>query len=201
MEPMIATLPTSAAPVVTGRNSFAQLRSEEFLKLLTTELTNQDPFEPTDNAALLEQLSSIRNMELSTTLIESLRSLTDQQRFGSASALIGRHVTGVPDENGQAVSGVVVGIQFQQDGRVILRLSNGETMPLERIGSIEPPLQAAQRLVGREVVGVDRRVPDNPEPVEGLVAGVRLDEQGEVILELDSGDDLRFRDVVLLRAP
>jgi flagellar basal-body rod modification protein FlgD len=166
------------------------------LKLLTTELTHQDPFEPTDNAALLEQLSSIRNMELSTTLTDSLRSLTDQQRFGSASALIGQSVTSAPNEVGQSISGMVIGIQFQADGQVVLRLSTGDALTLDQLASIEPPLQAAERLVGHVVAGVDRRLPTEPVAVEGLVTAVRLDENGEALLELDSGGDIRLRDVL-----
>ena len=195
MEPIDTALLSPPSTAATGKNAFAELRSEEFLKLLTTQLTHQDPFEPTDNADLLRQLSSIREIELSTTLTESLRSLTGQQRFASASSLIGQHVTAVPDENGQAPSGVVVAVQFQVDGQAILRLSNGQVMSLERISMIEPPLQAARRLVGKVVVGVDQRTQSEPEPVEGLVTDVRVDDQGEVVLELDSGSDLRFRDV------
>ena len=37
-------------------------------------------------------------------------------------------------------------------------------------------------------------------PIEGMVTGVRLDSLGEVVLELDTGDDLRFKDVARVTA-
>ena len=89
----------------------ADLRSEDFFQLLITQLTNQDPFEPTENEDLLRQISSIRDIELSTVLTNSLHLLTGQQRFSSASSLIGRHVTGLPDADGAVMRGMGVGIR------------------------------------------------------------------------------------------
>ncbi len=53
-------LTPSAAPPSSG--AFAELGSQDFLKLMLTELTNQDPLQPTDNEALLRQISSIRDL-------------------------------------------------------------------------------------------------------------------------------------------
>ncbi len=59
----------TAAPAKKG-NAFDELGSSDFLKLMLTQLTNQDPLEPTGNEELLRQISSIREIELSTTLTE-----------------------------------------------------------------------------------------------------------------------------------
>jgi len=160
------------------------------------QLRNQDPLEPVDNAELLEQISSVREIELSTTLTESLRLLTGQQRFASASSLIGQYVTGLAGADGMAESGIVVGVRFADAGQPILQLSNGSEIPLEQVSTIESPLRAAEALVGQPIVGLDRRDPADPQVVEGIVTGVRFDTQGEVLLELDTGQDLRFRDFV-----
>ena len=160
------------------------------------QLRNQDPLEPVDNAELLGQISSIREIELSTTLTESLRLLTGQQRFASASSLIGQYVTGLAGADGMAESGIVVGVRFADAGQPILQLSNGNEIPLEQVSTIESPLRAAEALVGQPIVGLDRRDPADPQVVEGIVTGVRFDTQGEVLLELDTGQDLRFRDFV-----
>jgi len=191
----LTAAPTTAAASPAGPNSFADLRSEDFFKLLLTQLRHQDPLEPTGNEELLRQISSIRDIELSTTLSESLRVLTGQQRFASASSLIGQYVLGVPDENGAIASGLVAGVRFD-DGRPILQLSNGATLPLDQVGSITPPLSAAEALIGQAVIGVDHRTTGNAHPVEGVVTGVRMAERDEVVLELDTGGDLRFRDVL-----
>lgn len=196
MNPINETSLLSPPSGADAANSFADMGSEDFLKLLIMQLRNQDPLEPVGNEELLRQISSIREIELSTTLTDSLRALTGQQHFASASSLIGQYVTGLPDEDGAAVSGIVVGVRFADEGRAILRLADGSEMPLEQVSTIEPPLRAAEALIGQAVIGLDRRDPANPEVVEGIATGVRVDTSGEVLLELDTGQDLRFRDIV-----
>jgi len=195
----VASPPGGGAPAVSGAgspSSFADLGSDDFLKLLIMQLRYQDPLDPVDNAELLQQISSVREIELSTTLTESLRVLTGQQNFASASSLIGKYVTALPDENGQAQRGIVAGVRFADGGRPILQLANGGEMALEQVSTIEPPLRAAEALIGRVVVGVDRRDRANTELVEGVVTGVRVEAQNEVLLELDTGQNLRFWDVL-----
>jgi len=206
LETTNATLSPAAVPVpspltkgaATGKRTeaFTELGSEDFLRLLVTQLTTQDPLEPTGNAELLQQISSIRNLELSTTLTDSLRLLTGQQRFASASSLIGQFVTGVPDESGAALRGVVAAVRFEADGTPTLQLSNGGVLRLDQVAAIEQPFQAAERFLGKTVAGMDQRNPQAPQTVTGLVTAIRLDDRGEVLLELDTGGDLRFRDLV-----
>jgi flagellar basal-body rod modification protein FlgD len=189
---------TTTASDTGGRpvTAMADLTSQDFLKLLVTQLTYQDPLEPMGNEELLRQISSIREIELSTTLSDSLRNLTGQQHFSSVSGMIGQHVTTVPDEVGATVSGVVVGVRFTSSGEAVLVLSNGVETPLQQVAGIQSPLRAAEALVGQHVIGVDRQDPGDPRAVEGVVTSVRVDEQGEPVLELDSGDALRMRDLV-----
>ena len=110
---------TTAIPAVqspsaasTSRTADA-LGADDFLKLLITQLSNQNPLEPTSSEELLQQIASIRDIELSTTLTESLKSLTEQQRYGSAAGLIGNYVVGRADSTNPTAAvpeGVVVGV-------------------------------------------------------------------------------------------
>ena len=80
IQPVTAASQSRAAPA-TGIDG---LDAGDFLQLMITQLTNQDPLAPTDNQALLDQLSSIRDIQLSTRLTETLQSLTGQQRYSGA---------------------------------------------------------------------------------------------------------------------
>lgn len=185
----------------TGRSqSAANLSSDDFFKLLITQLTNQDPLEPTSNQELLQQISSIRDIELSTTLTQSLQRLAGQQQFGSASTLIGQYVTSVPGADGNVRAGVVVGVKFDSSGEPTLQLSTGVELAMNQLASIVSPIQASEAMVGKLVTGFDRRNLAEPEMVEGLVTAVRVEGGGEVFLELDSGDEVRLRDVMTRRA-
>lgn len=191
--PTISTLSPSIG--AQASNSVVGLSGDDFFKLLITQLQMQDPMEPMDNAEMLRQIASVREIELNTTLTESLRSLTGQQRFASASSLIGKYITAQDSDMGTTMRGVVEGVRFREDGSAVLQLSNGSDVPLEDVATIELPLNAAEMLVGQAVTGVDRRDPLNPQLVQGLVTATRIDDRGEVVLELDSGDSLRIKDV------
>ena len=196
MDPINATTPLAPTDVGNTVESLPGLGSQDFLNLLVAQLTNQDPLDPTSNQELFQQISSIREIELSSTLTDSLRSLTGQQRFSSASSLIGQYVTSLPDPTGLADRGVVVGVRFAADGQPILLLGSGAELHLDRLSTIESPLRAGEALVGQKIIGVDRRDLSDPRAVEGVVTGVRMDDGGDVVLELDSGDDLRLADVM-----
>jgi len=113
---------------------FSDLTSEEFIKVMLSELTNQDPFEPQDSQALLEQFSSLRNIESQLALQEQLENLVAQNQVASASGMIGKFIEGVNSNNDQ-VAGRVSSIRVQ-DGKPILQLETGQTVPLERVTTI-----------------------------------------------------------------
>src|SRR5437762_6740868 len=86
-------------------NNF-QLKSEDFIKMMITQLQNQDPMEPAKNEQLLAQMSQIGQLEASTNLQDSLKSLVLQNNIGSAGNLIGKTVQGL-DEHGASIQGLV----------------------------------------------------------------------------------------------
>ena len=191
----------SATASVHASDSLGALGSEDFFNLLITQLTNQDPLEPTGNEELLQQIASIRDIELSTSLTESLAQLSGHQQFASAASLIGKYVKSLPDDSGVIQAGIAVGVRFDATGEPILQLSDGHELPLNRVASIEPPTGVAERLMGTSVTGVNAANSGTPVPVQGIVTGVRLDDTGEVLLELDTGETMRFRDVVGQSSP
>jgi flagellar basal-body rod modification protein FlgD len=197
-----ALAPGGASSTVapSSSNAASALGSDDFFQLLVTQLTNQDPLEPTGNEELLKQISSIREIELSTTLTESLERLTGQQHFAAASGLIGQYVTGTPGDDGSAASGLVIGVRFAEGGRAILQLSSGAELPVEQLSTVRSPLDAAQALVGLQVVGVDRSDAAAPQLREGVVASVGSNARGEPRLELDTGDAVDLRDVISIAA-
>ena len=117
------------------QNGFAHIKTADFIKVLISELANQDPFEPQDSAALLEQLSSLRNIESQLSLQEKLEALVLQNQIASAGGLIGRMVSGLDGANDQ-VEGVVTSVRVA-GGNVILELEDGSALPMDRLTRIE----------------------------------------------------------------
>ncbi|MEM8739837.1 MAG: flagellar hook capping FlgD N-terminal domain-containing protein [Planctomycetota bacterium] len=129
-------LPTTPGPEVqtSATNPFAEISSEEFLGIILEELSNQDPFEPNDTAATLEQLSSLRNIEGDIALQEQLQSLVLQNTIGQAGALIGRQVEGL-NNDGRNVSGTVTSVRVI-DGQSRLQLDDGSAVEFANVTNV-----------------------------------------------------------------
>ncbi len=175
------------------------LDAGDFLQLMITQLTNQDPLEPTDNQALLDQLSSIREIELSTSLTETLHALTGQQRYSAAAALIGKDVSGVSDDGTigpQTVAGRVSSVSFDDAGAAMLHLDGGATLPMDSLRLVADPNANPELLVGKIVRGHDSAGADPSRVIEGIVTGLRIEDGGRSMLELDTGEELSMRDLI-----
>lgn len=120
---MNATSALTANPVSAMPNRFSELGSEEFVKIIFTELSHQDPLQPNDTGALLEQLSTLRSIQSDIDLGEKLRSVTAQGELASAGTLIGRYVSG-RGQSGDEVGGRVRSVSRMAEGPV-LNLANG----------------------------------------------------------------------------
>jgi len=84
--------PSVAAPTIASTNADSEQR---FLKLLTTQLNNQDPLNPLDNAQLtsqLAQMSTVSGIEKLNSTVESLLAQTGSGQVLQAAGLIDRSV-------------------------------------------------------------------------------------------------------------
>jgi flagellar basal-body rod modification protein FlgD len=184
---------------------FTDLDSEDFFGLLIAQLQNQDPLKPTDNQQLLQQMSSIRQMEQSTTLNKTLTSLAGEQRFGATAGLIGHYVSGtVKDSGGNSidVEGVVTGVQFNKSGEAILELHNGNHLPassvdlvtlvenlpqdvIDRIHSeMQPSAEAPNGTTSRAIAAAKQREPAPGDWIRNL--GKQAQEAGSIVDQLFS---------------
>jgi len=125
----------SGSSVLSSR--FGELKSEDFVKLIFTELRNQDPLKPNDSAELLKQIDSIRSIQTNLELGQRLSQVVDSARLWGAGDLIGRFVKGLTTEY-LPVSGNVVAIQQTSMGP-LLELESGDLVPLAMVQSIQAP--------------------------------------------------------------
>ena len=184
-----------------GANGFGELDSNEFLQIILSELSNQDPLAPNDTAAILEQLSSIRNIESQVQLDEKLSTLVTQNSIATSANMIGKYVSGL-DSNNNTVAGLVESLSVQE-GEPILKLAGGESLEAARVTEVEDlgdlDTQIVQQLlanlqvldsgtlIGRDVNGVVADAGGQPRGVSGRVAGVSVID-GEIRLQLDNDE-------------
>lgn len=195
----VATQPNTTP----GANGFAELDSNEFMQIILSELANQDPLAPNDTAAILEQLSSIRNIESQVALEDKLDALVTQNAISTSANMIGKYVTGLDSLN-NTVEGIVESLTVQ-DGKPVLNIVGGGKLAAERVTDVEDlgdlDTQIVQQLlanlqvldsgslIGRDVNGTIVDTAGVARSVTGRVTGVRVDD-GEIQLELDSGETL-----------
>lgn len=193
-----------------GANGFAELSSNEFLQIILAELSNQDPLAPNDTAAILEQLSSIRNIESQVQLEDKLDTLVTQNAIAAGSQMIGSYVAGL-DKNNDRVEGLVDSLSVQ-DGKPVLKLASGKEIAAERVTEVADlsdlngqqvqrllmDLQVldSSKLVGMEVAG-EVRDPSSGGVVNrsGTVSGVELID-GSIVLQLEGGQKLPLVNVL-----
>ncbi|MEO0464069.1 MAG: flagellar hook capping FlgD N-terminal domain-containing protein [Pseudomonadota bacterium] len=64
--------------VLSGEGGLGSLGQADFLRLLTTQLANQDPLEPADNEDMLAQLAQFSSLEAETDSSQTLERISDQ---------------------------------------------------------------------------------------------------------------------------
>ena len=62
--------------VLSGEGGLGSLGQADFLRLLTTQLANQDPLEPTDNEEMLAQLAQFSSLEAETDASATLNEIS-----------------------------------------------------------------------------------------------------------------------------
>ena len=91
------------------RGTSNNLGQEDFLKLMTTQLQNQDPFAPMENGDFIAQMAQFSTVSGIQEVNQNLTGLNDemkQMRIATASNLLGHSVlipgnVARPDENGE----------------------------------------------------------------------------------------------------
>ncbi|MEM1109909.1 MAG: flagellar hook capping FlgD N-terminal domain-containing protein [Planctomycetota bacterium] len=161
----------SAPQIQTGdSNPFAEVSSEEWLNIILEELSNQDPFEPNDTSATLEQLNSLRSIESDISLQDQLQSLVLQNSIGQAGSLIGREVEGLSN-SGLNVTGIVSSVRVV-DGESQLQLESGSTIDFGNITNVSAVEQAAAGPVATNGTGANAAADPNVQAINDALAGL-----------------------------
>lgn len=114
-----------------------------FLTLLVSQIRNQDPLNPMDNAEVTSQLAQINTVngldQLNKTM-EKLVSFYDEGRAMQAASMVGKHVLVGGDSMALSAEGALGGVEFSTavDGaKVVIKDANGLVMRTLDLGSAE----------------------------------------------------------------
>lgn len=125
---------TASSTSSTSASGLSALTSADFSKIIFAELGKQDPLQPSDTKALLEQISTLRTIQSNMDLTSNLQKLVSQGEFSSAATLIGKAVSGVTSSSARA-SGVVQAIVRTKDGTFV-QLGDGQRIGVSNLDQI-----------------------------------------------------------------
>ena len=105
---------TASATGAAIKNS--KVNTDQFLRLLVTQLQNQDPLNPLSNEDFLTQLAQFQSLEETMETAANTKNLLLSQQLAAASALIGKDVLagqGVDQIQGRVDKVIVSGGQVK----------------------------------------------------------------------------------------
>ncbi|MDF2902973.1 MAG: flagellar hook capping protein [Bacillus sp. (in: firmicutes)] len=105
-----------------------ELGKEAFLKILVTQLQNQDPTQPMQDGEFISQMSQLSVMEQLSNLNQNFTAyLQSNNNLSQYSTMLDKKVTWTnPETNGQE-SGVVTGVQYK-DNLVYFKVGDQEIL-------------------------------------------------------------------------
>ena len=122
--------PSKALSSVVQQSSANQLGEQQFLKLLVTQLTNQDPLQPQDQSQFLAQLAQF-------STVEGVNNVAASQAKLQAASLLGKTVDAQIISNNVPTnfSGQVTAVRYDASG-VHLKLGADTEITLDQVQQV-----------------------------------------------------------------
>lgn len=108
------TSSSNSSNSASSNNALGQLDMDQFLKLMISELQNQDPMNPMDNSQMLQQISEIRSIGATDKLTKTLDAVLTGQNLATAGSMIGKEVRG-GSTDGRLIEGKVESVNVNRD--------------------------------------------------------------------------------------
>lgn len=105
----------------------SNLSVQDFLKILTTQLSYQDPLKPMDNQQFMAQMAQFTTLQQTQELNSKLDTLINNQSALQSVGLIGRTVD--VNMNGSILTGTVSALSLAGDTPQITVTTPGSTIP------------------------------------------------------------------------
>lgn len=114
-----------------GRAPSQSLGKDDFLKLLITQLSNQDPTDPMDNTQFIAQMAQFSSLEQMTNMNKSMESMNAMLTSNSAIETLGKTVD--IDVGSTTLTGTVSSVTAGSNPQVMV---NGMYFDMNRIMSV-----------------------------------------------------------------
>lgn len=129
---LIGNAPSLSANQAAENNS--QLKMDDFLQLLTSQITNQDPLEPMKDTEFISQMANIASLEQMQQFTQGFSKFADSHGEMLAQSYLGNHVK---INNGiKEISGRVDAVEKLEDGSIRLEVA-GESYDPKDVSRVQ----------------------------------------------------------------
>jgi flagellar basal-body rod modification protein FlgD len=118
-----------------GANS---LGAQDFLKLLTVQLQNQDPLKPMEDTDFIAQMANFSSLETMSELNTNFASFSQSAQQSAAQTYLGKQVTLTDPNDGQTLSGIATAVSRGEKDNLFVTVE-GREFSLSAIKRVEIP--------------------------------------------------------------
>lgn len=116
------------------RSTVKSLGKDDFLKLLITQLSSQDPTNPVKDQDFIAQMAQFSSLEQMNNISTGIQKMGNRQSF----SLVGKLVSGPDFVSGESIAGIAGALFFDGEGKTFVRV-NGRSIDVEQITLISDP--------------------------------------------------------------
>lgn len=183
---------TDSSAAQTGQ--MKSLGQDDFLKLLLTQLQNQDPSNTMDDKQFIAQLAQFSSLEQTNNMATGLKNMAANQASTQAMSMIGKSVQYLDPNSGDTMSGKVASVRMSSDGPSLMvgdkQLALSDIIGVDGVGTNDSSTQAIGML-GQSVRYID---PSTGAPKDGKVDAVDVSADAATLMV--NGNTLKMSDIL-----
>ncbi|MDM5295450.1 flagellar hook assembly protein FlgD [Peribacillus simplex] len=191
-----------------NRKNGDALGKDDFLKLLLTQLQNQDPSNPMDNTEFIAQMATFSSLEQMMNMgaqMEEIIGISQQNSIMNFNSFVGKEVTWHKLDGGDgdlAVEegiGIVKSIQYKGDGVYFILEDGTKLVPanisqMKQTSSTANSLTTASELIGKRVSWMDEKNGES----SAVAIAVSLN-NGKLQIEVDDESNTKLSSEQLIK--
>ncbi len=116
------------------REKQKELGKDDFLKLLLTQLSHQDPTNPVQDKDFIAQMAQFSSLEQMKNISSGIQRMESKQSY----SVVGKMVSGPDLVTGEDVTGIAGAIMFDNEGKTYVRV-NGRMIDVTKLNLISDP--------------------------------------------------------------
>ena len=190
------------------RTASSSLGKDDFLKLLMTQLQNQDPSKPMEDTQFIAQMAQFSSLEQMTNLNSTFGKFIEQQQqtqLISYNQFIGKEITwhklnDLKDGTTEIEEGTgkVGSIQFKEN-RILFILEDGTKLEPANVSKVnesgnESNMLQASMMIGKTVTYIN----DSNQEVSALIKSVSF-KNGNTTFQLDDGANTALKSSQIIK--